>query len=171
MIQQITNTRSDKQLTKNDIAMITYASCLNFFYTNTMFSPFPFGIYFSLNYDYVKRLNSDSYQYQNGWGSTGTSKPSPNNMDMKCNDTSTRSRSQIEKIHPDLVCDKDGDERVLIYCAYRRSNNFNKSKLGLFMMDPGYVVGGKHTSHVFKDFLYYSLIITPKPGLFPGKNN
>ena len=170
MIQQITNTRSDKQLTKNDISRIVYASCLNLFHSNTMFSPFPFGICFSFDYFHIKRLNSDSYQYDDGWGST-ESGGSPNTMSMQCNGTSTKNKSQIEKIHPDLVCDKDGDERVLIYCAYRRLNNFNKSKLGLFMMDPGYVVGGKHTGHVFKDFLYYSLIITPKPGLFPGKNN
>ncbi|MBQ7673933.1 MAG: hypothetical protein IJT36_05345 [Alphaproteobacteria bacterium] len=41
-IVQIANTRTDKQLTLNDLVRITYASCLNLFHTNTMFTPWIF---------------------------------------------------------------------------------------------------------------------------------
>ncbi|MBQ7674714.1 MAG: hypothetical protein IJT36_09465, partial [Alphaproteobacteria bacterium] len=43
MVQHISNTRTDKQLTVNDLARISYASCLNLFHTNTMFNPWPFS--------------------------------------------------------------------------------------------------------------------------------
>ena len=40
MIQQLSNTRSDKQLTSTDLAHIVYASCLNLFHSNSVFSRF-----------------------------------------------------------------------------------------------------------------------------------
>lgn len=170
MIQQLTNTRSDKQLTKNDIGRIAYASCLNLFHTNSMFKPWPFGIAFSIDYYYVKRLNN-SYQYQYSWGSTDYSSgtPSPKTMSKGCNDIVTKNQSEIEALHPDLICNKDGEERLLIFCCYRRMS-FSKSKIGLFLMEPKSVIGGVHTNHSFKDFLYQSMVITPKPGLFPVKS-
>ncbi len=174
MVQQASNTRTDKQLTKNDIARIAYASCLNLFHTNSMFKPWLFGIAFSIDYYYVKRVNADSYQYQYGWGSTdtdySTGQATPSTISCGCDDVMIKTRSEVNILHPDLVCEKDGDERLLINCAYRRMKNFNKSKLGLFLIEPGTIVGGMHTTHhAFKDFLYHNLVITPKPGLFPGK--
>ena len=67
MLQQIGNTKTDKQLTKKDFANIAYASCLNFFHANSMFSPWPFGLYYSVSYEWVKRVNSKSYQFQHNY--------------------------------------------------------------------------------------------------------
>ncbi|MBQ7673758.1 MAG: hypothetical protein IJT36_04440 [Alphaproteobacteria bacterium] len=64
MIQQITNTRLDKQLTHNDMKRIVYASCFNFFHTNSMFSPYPFGIFYDVYLYYVRKTSDDQYYYQ-----------------------------------------------------------------------------------------------------------
>ena len=64
MAQQLGNSKSDRTLTKNDLARVAYASCLSFFYTNTMFNPCPFGIYYALSYELMKRINSNSYRFQ-----------------------------------------------------------------------------------------------------------
>ena len=169
MTQQISNTRSDKQLTAADLARITYACCLNFFHTNTMFNPWPFGISYSINFIYVKRLNSNSYQYQSSWGST-ESGVSPVNMGRYVGGIPTKKLSEIENVNTDLVCSRDGEEKLFLNCTYRRMLNFDKSKIGLFLLDPQMVKGGMHTTNRYPDLLYYQIVISPKPGLFPARN-
>ena len=168
MLQHITNNRLDKQLTKRDFANIGYASCLNFFHTNTMFTPWPFGVYYVFACYWVKRVSSDSYQWQHCFGTTdpGTS---PASMHQNCRSIVTKSLSQIESTHPDLVCSKDGDERVLIEVIYRRASGFDKKKLGFFFLESKAskpAVDG-YSANIF----IYHLVITPKPGLFPAKNS
>ena len=162
MIQQITNTRSDKQLTKNDIAMITYASCLNFFHTNSMFNPWPLGLYYSMDYFWIKRINSDSYQFQQAYTLT-TEGNSPTGMIAGFNPLQTKTQTQVTGYHPDLICIKDGEERLLIKTWYRKTSGFTKSKIGLFILD----IGPKKDN--YGNFLKHEIVITPKPGLFPGK--
>ncbi len=168
MVQQIANTRTDKQLTLNDLARITYASCLNLFHTNTMFTPWPFGISFSINFYHYKRLSSDSYQWQ-GAGASTEQGTYPLNIWKGGNAIRTLNKSQVVNHHPDLVCDRDGDERLYIDCAYRRMPNFDKSKIGLYILDPQLVKGGLYIGHIYPALLYYKIVITPKPGLFPVK--
>ncbi len=67
----------------------------------------------------------------------------------------TLKSEKVQSIHTDLTCDKDGEERFLI--CYYRPQNFDKSKLGLFILNPNF---SKY------DFVY-KLVITPKPELFP----
>lgn len=169
MIQQVTNNRSDKQLTQNDLARISYTSCLNLFHTNSMFDPWPLDIYYDIDYVYVKRISSDSYKIQTGWGSTSQGS-SPNDMSKNFENVATRNLAAIQAYHPDLVCDKDGDERLLLKCYYRKKKigTFNKSKLGFLIINPKTTKdpnSGK-SNNLFK----YYLVITPKPGLFPGRN-
>ena len=178
MIQQVTNTRTDKQLMLNDIRNISFASCLNFFHTNTMFNPWLFGIWYIAHFYYVKRLSSDSYQYQKTVGGTcnGTSKilnkrvnvngSSINDMITHLYATTTLTQAQVEAMHPDLVCQNDGEERVLIDCVYRRASGFNKRKLGFFIMNPP---NAKAADNSTDNVCVYPLVITPKPGLFPVK--
>lgn len=166
MVQQIGNTRTDKQLTIADLVNITYASCLNFFNNNSMFSPFPFGISYSINFIYVKRLNSNSYQFQHSWASTEGG-DTPQNMWREIGTVWTSPLKDIVAVNPKLVLDKDGDELLYINCAYRRMQNFNKSKIGLYILDPQLVKGGEHVGYSHPDLLYYEIFITPKPGLFP----
>ena len=168
MLQHITNNRTDKQLTKKDFANIGYASCLNFFHTNTMFTPWPFGVYYVLACYWVKRVNSNSYQWQHCYGTTSPFKTSPAGMNQNCKSIVTKSLSEIESAHPDLVCNKDGKERVLIEVIYRKAIGFDKKKLGFFFLEP------KVSKLALDDnsnnaFIYY-LVITPKPELFPGRN-
>ena len=160
MIQQLRNTRSDKQLKLNDMARISYASCLNFFHTSSMFSPWPLGIFYSLDIYYVKRLDSSTYLHQQCWATTeaGTS---PSNMFKGRTGTWQITTTQATAIHPDLICDKDNDERVLIRCRYRKMN-FTKSKLGFFLIEPK-----AETLYNQANFIEYKLVITPKPDLFP----
>lgn len=167
MIQQIGNNKVNKQLTKKDFANIAFASSLNFFHTNTMFNPWPFGVYYVLACYWVKRVNSNSYQWQHCYG-TGSTGISPAEMNQNCDSVTTKNLSQIEAAHPDLVCSKDGDERVLIEAIYRPASGFNKKKLGFFILEPKIsrpdIVNNSNNA-----FIYY-LVITPKPGLFPGTN-
>ena len=157
MVQQLGNTRTNKQLTHKDLARISYASCLNLFHTNSMFSPYPLGIYFAIDYDWVKKIEANKYQHKQCWGTT--SGTSPQNMSNSSgNAISTKTEEKIEAIHSDLVCNGIGEEKLLISCYYRKvGGSFNKSKLGLFIMDPQF------GAYDFK----YKIIITPKPGLFP----
>ena len=112
MIQNVSNTQSDKQLTAADLARITYASCLNFFHTNSMFNPWPFGIGYSIDFWYVKRLNRNNYQYQESWATTegGTS------MVKAVDNPQTKTLREIENKSTDLVCNNDGEERLILIC-------------------------------------------------------
>lgn len=162
MIQQLSNTRANKQLTVRDLARISYTSCLNLFHTDTMFSPWPLGIFFAIDFDYVKRVGDNAYYYERNWATTDEGN-CPQNMD---NDKDAHNSSnvnytkrQIEEIYPDLVCDRDGEEKLLISCYYRNAAGFDKAKLGFCVLNP------KIDWYNFS----YKIIITPKLGLFPSR--
>ena len=173
MIQQLTNTRTDKQLTKSDLSRIAYACGLNFFHNNSMFNPWPLGLFLCMNTWWVKRINSNSYQYQLSWISTSNHASSPNNMFYGIGNIEAMTKEQLiaelkEKLigynkyqHSDLFCEKDGDERVLIEIHYRKIN-FDKRKLGLFILEP-------KAFDIYGTAFFYQLIIAPKPGLFPAQ--
>ncbi|MBQ7673072.1 MAG: hypothetical protein IJT36_00865 [Alphaproteobacteria bacterium] len=164
MVQQLTNTRTNKQLTGSDLGRISYASCLNLFHNNTMFRPWPLGIYYIIVYQYVKRISSDNYTYQYVWTSTGNTSEVKtellDGMNIDSQATLTKTESQVRQLNSDLVCQKDGDERLWIQVYYATSTltNFTKSKLELFVLEPKFGTNGN---------FIYNLIITPKPGLFP----
>ena len=160
IIQQITNTRANKQLTANDLKHIAYASCLNLFHTNSMFEPWPLGIYYCVDFYWVKRINSDKYQYQVCWVPFITNSPhSPNELLGGVNGVTTMNKTQVASLHPDLICHNDGDERLLIKIFYRKIN-FDKRKLGFFLLDPT-------TYTIYDQIVQPTLVIAPKPGLFP----
>jgi hypothetical protein len=165
MVQQLGNTKTDKQLSVADIQRIAYASCLNFFHTNSMFNPWPLGIFYSVDFYYAKRINNDNYQYQHVWTQTKNSCNSPSTMQSSCGNLSAFSKSNIEASYPELVCNKDGEEKLVIACCYRKQSNFNKSKLGLFLLEP---LANNNHSRAGTIFVY-EVVITPKPGLFPVK--
>ena len=168
MVQQIGNTKENKQLTKSDLAYISYASCLNLFHTNTMFNPWPFGIYYAMFCHYVKRINSNNYQYQYNCATMSTGNaPNNNSMFLNCS-SGSKSLAQVKNMHPDLVCDKDGDERVLITTHYRKANKFNKNKLVFFILDPRISTS---VDGMTNNFFTYEVVITLKPGLFPVKSD
>ena len=89
-------------------------------------------------------------------------------MNQNCKSIVTKSLSEIESAHPDLVCNKDGDERVLIEVIYRKAIGFDKKKLGFFLLEPQ-VSKPALDNNSNNAFIYY-LVITPKPGLFPARN-
>ena len=170
MIQQIGNTRAEKQITIDDFARMTYASCLNLFHTDTMFSH-KFGIYYIVYFFYVKRLSSNKYQYHSGYATTskklGVDLLSGINR-ISNSEIDTFSSTYIKSIHPDLICDQDGDERVLLECFYH-DYGFNKSKLNLLLLEPKWGTASR-TAHNDRGNFCYKLVITPKPGLFPIKS-
>ena len=168
MIQQITNTRLDKQLTHNDMKRIVYASCFNFFHTNSMFSPYPFGIFYDVYLYYVRKTSDDQYYYQYIRTDTGHGGRIPMKDGMESGGTTaTKTKAEIIELHPDLVCNKIGDEKLLIIPTYNATTytRFTKQKLGLFLLEPKF---RQFTQPSYGSF-YYKLVITPKPGLFPVK--
>ena len=164
MVQHVTNTRTDKQLRTRDLARIAYASCLNLFHTNSMFDPWPLGIFFAIDFDWIKKVEGDKYVWQRVWGTTDFGN-SPENMqygsynggELTLNQL-VNEQPELKPLQSDLFCYNNGDERLIISCYYRPQINKPK-KLGFFLMNPTF--GGY-------DFGYH-LIITPKPGLFPAK--
>ena len=167
MIQQVANNRSDKTLTKDDFGRIAWASCLNFFHTKSMCNPWSFGLYYAVSYVWVKRINSNSYQHQDCYATTSAG-TSPMETNRNCGSVTTRTPAYVEAKSPDLVCEKDGDERVCVECCYRKINNsFKKSQLGFFILTPKTY---KSIDGMTNNFFTYRIVFTPKPGLFPAKN-
>ena len=169
MVQQLGNTRNTKQLTKQDLNRITYASCLNLFHTNSMFYPWPLGIYYLARFHYVKRENGNSYKYYYWECSTGSNAQTVNEgMWSSANlNPVNKSSNEIKELHPDLISQNNGDERLLIICFYgcTKRTYFAKSKLGFFMLEPSWS-NSKDGNNYYGNFVY-KLVITPKPGLFP----
>ncbi len=165
MMQQIGNTRTSKQLTTSDLARITYASCLNMFHTDSMVGSHPFGIYYLVYIWYVKRINKDNYQLQFSYSTT--SPTSVANLGKGARSIVTLTQIQVQTLHTDLVCDKDGDERVLIGCWYN-GYHFEKSKLGFHILTPQFGKIGDDPNALGN--FSYTIVITPKPGLFPIAN-
>ena len=169
MLQQMNNTRENKQITSKQIALAAYASCLNLFNTNSAFSPRPLGIFIATDLWWVKRISENNYQFQRTW--TATSNDNPTQMGQASWEVSTFTLNQVRYTHPDLVCNKDNEERLLILYAYRKDSKFDKSKLGLFILEPNLIQTSEYKHVNVPDAIfYYMLVITPKPGLFPAKN-
>lgn len=172
MIQNINNSKSNEQLSLSDIKRIVFAGSLNLFHTNSMFYPFPLGTSPHAYFQYVKRIEENKYNYQAFWtnpyqkGST-----SPATMRGAIDANGTRTLSQITNIHPDLECHKDGDERLLINYWFRQEfgSDESSSKIGFLIMKPKWGDVGFSINN--KGSFSYVLIITPKPGLFPLRNN
>lgn len=165
MVQQVGNTRANKQLVWQDIARIVYASCLNFFHTDTMFPPWPFGIYYNVDMFWVRRIDESKYEYQ--WCYKSFSKNSTEVLrNAWCKAVTTKTSAEIEALHPDLICDTNGNERLLIECCYRKKSHYDKKKLGFFILDPQTIKSGDGESN---NLFLYRLVITPKPGLFPAE--
>ena len=171
MVQNIKNTKSDKQLTLKDLGYIAYSSGLNFFHTKSMFSPWPLGISYRVYFNYVKRLSSNNYQVQIIRAQTWDDIiDSPSKMPSVAVSLRTKTQAQVEVHAPDLVCNNDGEEKLIIQCMYQKRNYSNK-KLGFLIMTPKdfdvHTIGGFY--HAYNCISVSRLIITPKPGLFPAK--
>ena len=168
MIQQVANTRTTKALTLKDIINVSYASCLNFFHTNTMFSPWKFNVFPVAYYFWVKRIDSSNYQYQSCYAS-GYYGKTPAGMNQHFDTVKTKKISDIQAMHPDLICDKDGDERVCIEYVYRfPPSPYDPKKLGFIIMRPSR--SAKSIAGTDRSIFRYTIVITPKPGLFPIAN-
>ena len=171
MVQQIGNTKENKQITLNNIARIAYTSGLNFFINpEEIFYPFLRGIYYTLIGYYVKRISSNSYYIQSYYSTSSLGKYW-NNSRKGCSQITSKSSTEIKTVDKNLLCDKDEDEKVVLEYSYRRINRsdtpYNKHKLGLFLIDPPIRTSIDKLSN---DFFNYRIVFTPKPGLFPVIN-
>ena len=97
MIQQINNSKANKQLSISDMKRIVFAGGLNLFHTNSMFYPYPLGTTPHAYFQYVKRVDSNTYNYQNFWVNAyeSNSSSSPATLDGDSSPTSTKTLSQI----------------------------------------------------------------------------
>ena len=160
MVQHISNSRVSKQLKATDIVEMAYACCFNLFHTDTQFKPWPFGVYVVTDWSYVKRINNSNYQSQFCWTSTYLGSP-PNAIDRSIGSVETYS-----SVDSDLMGSKDGDEHLKLTVHYRMID-FDKSKLGFFFLNPKFTrIYGTTLDDIFSS----NIVITPKPGLFPIKN-
>ena len=196
MLQNVHNT-DNGFITIEDAKRITYAASLNLFHNNTMFSPWPLGICISCYIYYFKRISSSCYYgyYYHNETHQGSS---PTSMYDSQNKYTYSSASELTKLHPNLVLEKDGDEKVYIKFFYypasslsdtsiNKSNtgaaaiariatgrqpneeissvsgdrHYNRSKLGLFLLDLPYVYSEKGLKAIVSE-----LVFTPKPGIF-----
>ena len=196
MLQNVHNT-DDGFITMEDAKRITYTASLNLFHNNTMFSPWPFGICISCYIYYFKRI-SNSYYYGYYYNNQTHQGSSPTSMWDTYGKQMYSSASELKKLHPNLVLEKDGDEKVYIKFFYypasslsdtsiNKSNtgaaaiariatgrqpneeissvsgdrHYNRSKLGLFLLDLPYVYPEKGLKAIVSE-----LVFTPKPGIF-----
>ena len=164
MLQQIGNTRSNKQIKLNDLRYITYASCLNFFHTNSMFYPWSFGICYAVNYTWVKRINNNSYSRQGAWTTAERkSSISPETMHCFFCPQSTKTLAEVLQEDQDLICYKDEDERLVITCYYYKTENYNKSLLGFYILEPSHnPKTGIISRHKLTKIMDEKIIITNK---------
>jgi hypothetical protein len=170
MIQNITSTRENKRLTLKDLSNITRTSSLNFFPGISMFSPFPLGVRPYTWYYYIKRENGTNYLW--AWrarpdnGGLGTS--------YECVEYNKNSSVNASNINPKLVCNNNGDEKVLVRYFYTAMDISDyMAKLAFRFLKP------KVPSSWYCDTISFNtwkgnnnvftcdLTFTPKPGLFP----
>lgn len=132
-----------------------------------MFNPWPLGIAYIMAMVYVKRLSSNNYQVQVALSHTFDGR-SPSKMLCISALKDNISQAMVRTANPDLVCNNDGEEKLLIRCEYSKKDI---KKLGFLIMKPkDYIVRYCHSiqtsSIIFDD---NKVVITPKPGLFPAK--
>ena len=164
MIQQISNTRSNKQINTENLSFITHASCFNLFDTKS------FGIMMKVCLFYVKKVGDDSYTYQAI--SFGTADPFGTNVDQLANVGATRTQNYSAMItkcpsldRTDMFIENVGDEKLLIECFYHPSASYSKNKLGFIILSPEFGSISRYKSN--RGNFAYRLVIIPKPGLFP----
>lgn len=149
-----------------------YVCCYNLFHTNTMYSPWPLGLEPNIYWIYAKRINANEYQCQfNRIYHTHSYSASSINMNNCFGSLHTKTPAQLQAISPDLICDNDGDERVLVWAFYLPYTDWNKMKMGFFILPiakTSYTANDTSVS-VGVNF-QYKVVFTPKPGLFPVKN-
>ena len=92
---------------------------------------------------------------------------SPESMYLNCGSVDTKTMAQIEAVNSDLLCNADGDERVLVTTHYRKASKYNKKKLGFFILEPHAIVSAGGSTN---NLSIHELVITPKPGIFPARN-
>ncbi|MBR1734065.1 MAG: hypothetical protein IJ730_01225 [Alphaproteobacteria bacterium] len=161
LLQNLTNTSEDKYLDITDIRRIAFASCLNFFHTTSMFSPWRFGLSWYGTITYVKRTGPSKYQAYKFEFDTGVNTSTTVNG-ISCVKT-VISVNDPSTLNKDMVLDNVNDEKVLIEASYKpkptedgqgTDTRFHKAKLGLYILNA-------------KDGNFRSrIVITPKPGLF-----
>ncbi|MBR1734079.1 MAG: pilus assembly protein [Alphaproteobacteria bacterium] len=178
LAQQIGNNKTDKALKLNDLARITFASGLNFFTYQTMIDPWPFGMYYGIYWYHIKRNSANSYSYQlyyslatNKYGSKSIN--FDGNFGLGKGAVTTKTADQIRSVSNDLICDNDGDERVMMICFYHLwGGRYENAKLGLHLIP---LKSSTSLSAAFPPYttspFQYKIIFTPKPGRFPVVDN
>ena len=173
MIQHLSNLRTDKQLTVDDMKRIFYACSLNLFNNLGMFKPHSLGIFPNICFYYVMRKGSDSYYYQTGLlkadgGDNGGIIAGVGYLIAARTVSYSAMISKCPSLdNPDMVLDKGGDSKLLIEYFYGASSSFDKNKLGFFILTPK--LGNNSRYGSYRGNFAYRLVITPKPGLFPVK--
>ena len=73
-------------------------------------------------------------------------------------------KAYVQEYLPELICQSDGEEKLRILCVYRR---ISKGKLGFLIKEPKMSIYRALSAYGFDVAFQASVIITPKPGLFP----
>lgn len=162
MLQNITNTRRDKHIQIKDLKQIAFSSCLNFFHTDSMFNPWPFGLSWYVKMIYVKKTGNSEYKAFQFEIDTGeTNYKTIDEISCVCSElTNLTDPTTIDK---EMVFYNVNDEKLFINVAFKSKDTsrevgiFNKSRLGLYMLS------------IQNDTFTHNFVYTPKPGLFNCK--
>ena len=182
ILQNISQKRTNKKLTKKDIA---YALCLawqSMYSGTTMFmtnNDYPLGHAPYMNLYYVKGVDDGKATCVFRIIASGVGVTKPQDIITKSKISVTKSghvgrvrflsNTAPSNIYPTLKINK-GEEKIIVEAALYRNTTWNpsteKAALGLYLVNPPRMASGSNWRYMF----YSVVIFTPKKGLFVGED-
>ncbi len=126
--------------------------------------PWPLGICYYVHFSHAKRISANEYQISDSYWCIYNA--TTFKAELAYSNLVTRTKDHLQKRAPELICQNDGEEKLGIYCTYRPKGN--KKNLRFLIRQPmtfpfaTLLIG-------FSALFVGTVVITPKPGLFPLK--
>ena len=176
MIQNISQKRPNKKITKKDLVNIFCLAWQTVYPGMTMFqqsSGYTFGHVPLMQIHYIKGVgnNKASYIYRAAACSMSNTKPDTLEITLVRKQHSASivkylTNTSPSNIYPTLKIDKEGDEKIIIENSLMthpslRGGATVKATCGLYLVNPPMTTRGDYF-----DMFHSIVIFTPKPGLF-----
>lgn len=164
MIQNISQDRNNKTISKKDLKIIGISSFLNHFNGLQQFIPFQtyYGLTFLL---YVKGLPDGKASVIWMWDSNTPTQPPTTSSSTSHTTVNTYSSSTLNvkknvdphEIHKDLII-KEGEVKIILQQTI--NYGFSDKKIGFYLLTP---TGSGYSQ---KCYFHTTIIFSPRPGLF-----